>query len=171
MALTREFMEAVSQGNVLRVKIMLKDSLLVDTSFDQFHEMIRYAEPRLDGIWVNDEEDKEIFSESPEEFNAVLVGLVNHFSRRRVNHVKGMINQLYQPRSGVKRAYEREIAAALQKTSGFLDEYRGIIDDRKKMKEICVRISGAPQVDIKDIRQLRAAAQDIVAHCDKIMGR
>ena len=47
MALTREFVEAVSQRNMLRVKIMLKDSLLVDTTFNQFNEMVRYAESKL----------------------------------------------------------------------------------------------------------------------------
>ena len=47
MALTREFVEAVSQGNLLRVKIMLKDSLLVDTSFEQFNEMINGLMPLL----------------------------------------------------------------------------------------------------------------------------
>ena len=44
MAVTQEFKQAVLQNNNLKTKIMLKDSLLVDTSFNQFDEMLRYAE-------------------------------------------------------------------------------------------------------------------------------
>lgn len=93
MALTREFVEAVSQGNLLRVKIMLKDSLLVDTSFEQFNEMINYAEPRISGIWISDDDD-EAFSQNPicgrissrnqmdtkdiQELRAAAMRIVNH---------------------------------------------------------------------------------------------
>ena len=41
MAVTQEFKQAVLQNNNLKTKIMLKDSLLVDTSFNQFDEMLR----------------------------------------------------------------------------------------------------------------------------------
>lgn len=47
MAVTQEFKQAVLQNNNLKTKIMLKDSLLVDTSFNQFDEMLRYAESKL----------------------------------------------------------------------------------------------------------------------------
>ena len=40
MAVTQEFKQAVLQNNNLKTKIMLKDSLLVDTSFNQFDEML-----------------------------------------------------------------------------------------------------------------------------------
>ena len=43
MALTNAFHEAVSTGNVRRVRIMMKDSLLVDPSFREFNEMERAA--------------------------------------------------------------------------------------------------------------------------------
>ena len=43
MALTRAFYEAVETGNVRRVRIMMKDSLLVDPSFKEFMEMEKVA--------------------------------------------------------------------------------------------------------------------------------
>ena len=76
MALTQEFRYAVEQGNLLRVRIMLKDSLLVDTSFEQFNEMIRFAELKLDNLWINDEDDNEEFSQSTDELNIILAGLI-----------------------------------------------------------------------------------------------
>ena len=39
MAITNEFTEAVQAGNKMRVRIMLKDSLLVDPTAAQFNEM------------------------------------------------------------------------------------------------------------------------------------
>jgi hypothetical protein len=168
MALTREFVEAVSQGNLLRVKIMLKDSLLVDTSFNQFNEMLSYAEPRLSGIWVSDDEDDDVFSQSPEELNTILAGLVNNFSKRRVTHLKGMINKLYSSQPKPNQQYRREAAVVIKKTREVVNEYNGIVTDRKKIIEVCARISQNKQMDTKDIELIRTAAMSIVNHCDKI---
>ena len=168
MALTKEFVEAVSQGNLLRVKIMLKDSLLVDTSFNQFNEMLSYAEPRLSGIWVSDDEDDDVFSQSPEELNTILAGLVNNFSKRRVTHLMGMINKLYSSQPKPNQQYRREAVVVIKKTREVVNEYNGIVMDRKKIIEVCARISQNKQMDTKDIELIRTAAISIVNHCDKI---
>ncbi len=52
MALTPEFMTAVRNNNLLRVRIMLKDSLLVDKRFVQFTEMRQYAERMGVNFWM-----------------------------------------------------------------------------------------------------------------------
>lgn len=169
MALTREFREAVSQGNLLRVKIMLKDSLLVDTSFNQFNEMLNYAEQELGGIWVSDEEDNDVFSQSPEELNTILAGLVNNFSKRRVIHLKEMINKLYPSQPKVK--YNRRETGAvikIKKTREFDGECSGILNDEKKIREVCSRLRRRKQMDTKDVEELRTAAMSIVNHCDRI---
>ena len=167
MALTKEFVEAVSQGNKLRVKIMLKDSLLVDTTFAQFNEMMNYAETRLSGMWVNDSEDNEAFSQSPEELDVILAGLVNNFSKRRVTHLKGMISKMYPPKPKLQHK-SREKAIAIKMTREVFAEYNGIISAKKQIIEACSRISERKQMDTNDVEQLRVAAMRIVAHCDKI---
>lgn len=168
MALTKEFEEAVSQGNLLRVKIMLKDSLLVDTSFNQFNEMLSYAESRLSGIWVSDDEDDHVFSQSPEELNILLAGLVNSFSKRRVAHLKEMINKLYPPQPKIEHDVRRETAVVIKRTREVVGEYNGILINKKKIKEVCSRISSRNQMDTKDVEELKTAAMSIVNHCDKI---
>lgn len=168
MALTREFVEAVSQENLLRVKIMLKDSLLVDTSFNQFNEMLSYAEPRLSGIWVSDDEDDDVFSQSPEELNTILAGLVNNFSKRRVTHLKGMINKLYPPQTKIKNDVRRETAVVIKRTKEVVGEYSKILNNKNKITEVCSRVSRRKQMDTKDVEELRNAAMSIVNHCDKI---
>ena len=102
MAVTQEFKQAVLQNNNLKTKIMLKDSLLVDTSFNQFDEMLRYAASKLMEFWVKDEEDDEILSDDPQEFDVILAGLVNNFSHKRVNHLKKMISTMYPRKVGKK---------------------------------------------------------------------
>ena len=41
MAITSEFMEAVNNGNRTRVRIMLKDIMLVDPTMAKFDEMLK----------------------------------------------------------------------------------------------------------------------------------
>lgn len=171
MALTKEFMEAVSQENLLRVKIMLKDSLLVDTSFRQFGEMVKYAERQGCDIWISDDEDDAVFSQSSEELNAILAGLVNNFSKRRVNHLKKMINKLYASKHKTDQKYRREEVIVIKKTQKVLEEYRGIRENRMKIKDICAKIRKKGTLYTKDIDAIRDAATRIVNHCDKITGR
>lgn len=165
MALTREFVEAVSQENILRVKIMLKDSLLLDKSFNQFNEMLKYAESKLDCIWVSDDEDADAFSKSSEDLNTILVGLVNNFSRRRVNYLKDMINTLYPLQPKTIHTSRREEVVIVKKTRKFMRESRKIIDDKKKIEEIL----GRNQIYTKDIEEVKRAAMSIVSHCDNII--
>ena len=43
MALSNAFKKAVEDNSVRKIRIMLKDSLLVDPSFGRFNEMIQAA--------------------------------------------------------------------------------------------------------------------------------
>ena len=66
MAISREFENAVKEKNILRIRIMLKDSLLIDRSFSMFKELLEHTEEqgvkvlmdardsleRVDGPWT-----------------------------------------------------------------------------------------------------------------------
>ena len=60
MAITNEFMEAVQSGKMMRVRIMLKDSLLVDPTAAQFDEMEHYATEKMGNIYT--EHDGEVLN-------------------------------------------------------------------------------------------------------------
>jgi len=89
-----EFNSAVKAGNLLRARIMLKDSLIVDPTFAQFNEMLAYARVELpallesydDGILEDDRSkwDKDVM-------NTELVEIVNNFSQTRIDHLKRVI--------------------------------------------------------------------------------
>lgn len=172
MALTKEFRDAVEQGNLLRVRIMLKDSLLVDTSFEQFNEMLRYAELRLKGLWVSDEEDDEGFSQSPDELNNILVGLVNCFSKRRVDHLKKLIKKIYPPKPKPKNYGEkRETVVIIKRTREVVKEFNAVNENKRKINEVCAKALSKKQIDTSDIAAIRKAAMNIIEHCDKISGK
>lgn len=90
-----EFNSAVKTGNLLRVRIMLKDSLIVDPTFTQFNEMLAYArtelpellEPFDNGVLEDDHSkwDKDLM-------NMELVEIVNNFSQTRIDHLKRIIS-------------------------------------------------------------------------------
>ena len=90
-----EFNSAVKTGNLLRVRIMLKDSLIVDPTFAQFNEMFAYArtalpellEPYDNGALEDDRSkwDKDLM-------NMELVEIVNNFSQTRIDHLKRIIS-------------------------------------------------------------------------------
>lgn len=93
--LSPEFNSAVKTGNLLRVRIMLKDSLIVDPTFVQFNELFAYARQALPELLVpfdhgslEDERskwDKDLM-------NLELVEIVSNFSEARIDHLKKVIS-------------------------------------------------------------------------------
>ena len=93
MALSEEFKEAVEQNKKTRVRIMLKDSLLVDSSCAEFDERFRFAQSSMPDLM--DSHDGESFK-APEQWNEdylndQMVAGVNNFSKERVDLLKKMV--------------------------------------------------------------------------------
>ena len=86
MAITESFREAVRDGDLRRVHIMMKDSLLVDKTFREFAEMERAAGdlPELyqehDGRELIEDESKW----DADYMNLLMVQVVSNCSRERV---------------------------------------------------------------------------------------
>lgn len=94
--LTKEFYDAVKSGNVRRVRIMMKDSLLVDPTFEQFHDMEKIASS-MDGLY--DEHDGEELTKDRNQWdvdymNRVMVSVVSNFSHERLDHLKEVVRYL-----------------------------------------------------------------------------
>lgn len=98
MALTNEFIDAVSNNKKTRVRIMLKDIMLVDPSMRAFNEMISYAEKNMVDIY--DEHDGETLNSSStawteDYMNQQMVHVVTNFSKERVNLLKSIVEHRY----------------------------------------------------------------------------
>lgn len=97
MKLSEAFYKSVSEGNVLLVRIMMKDSLLIDKTFERFSEMERAAK-NMEGLY--DEHDGKQFvldrSLWTEDYmNTLMVEVINNFSHERIAHLKDVVRYLY----------------------------------------------------------------------------
>lgn len=95
MGLTKAFKEAVTSGDVRSVRIMMKNSLLIDPSFEQFKEM-EEAASSLQGLYeAHDGRDFQDQSTWDDNYmNKLMVQVVNNFSKQRVNHLKEVVQYL-----------------------------------------------------------------------------
>ena len=86
MALSNAFHEAVNEGNVRLVRIMMKDSLLLDPTFSSFSEMERAA-ANLAGLYDSSKWNDDYM-------NKLMVEVVLNFSHERVDHLKDVVHYL-----------------------------------------------------------------------------
>ncbi len=96
MALSNAFKKAVEDNSVRKIRIMLKDSLLVDPSFGRFNEMIQAASS-VEGLY-DEHNGKELVENQSEWDNAymdrLMVQVVDNFSHERLEHLKKVVRYL-----------------------------------------------------------------------------
>lgn len=100
--ITDSFRDAVSSNDVTGLRIMMKDSLLVDPSFSQFEEMYRLAK-NVPGLFDSHdgkkfENNKSLWND--DYMNKLMVQIVYNFSHERLNHLKEVVQTLRPERSG-----------------------------------------------------------------------
>ena len=98
MALTKEFIEAVDNGKRTRVRIMLKDIMLVDPSLKTFDEMLTYADKNMSDLYdQHDGEELNTDSSAWDEdyLNQQMVSVVTNFSKERIALLGKIVKKLY----------------------------------------------------------------------------
>lgn len=96
MAITNAFRSAVAAGNVRGIRIMMKDSLLVDPTFAEFSEMEHYTR-NLSGLYDEHdgrelEDDKTTWKD--DYMNKLMVQVVGNFSHERIGRLKEIVRHL-----------------------------------------------------------------------------
>ena len=92
------FIEAVNNNKLIRVRIMIKDSLLVDRSFKQANKMIEAAEKKMPDLWDEHDGQELDYDKShwnDELMNREMVRVVNNFSHERIDFLKAIVKYLY----------------------------------------------------------------------------
>lgn len=95
--ISQEFSTAISDNNLLRARVLLKDSLLADPTFKQFDEMLSYAKERIPGIILpfdGKSLEKDCSKWNKELMNLELVKLVSNFSSERIEYIKQVISKV-----------------------------------------------------------------------------
>ena len=101
MAISQEFSKAVDEKKYTKIKIILKDSMLVDPTMKQFDELLAYATEHLGNLYEehdgeNLEYDTTLWNETY--LNRQMVIVVSNFSKERVGLLKNMVRYLYRER-------------------------------------------------------------------------
>ena len=102
MAVTQEFINAVTQNDLLLVRIMMKDSLLLDPTCKQFNEMEQYAKSNIDGLYQAHDDEMLEYDHAKwniEYLNEQLVKLMSNFSEERAALLKNMVGVLYKDKA------------------------------------------------------------------------
>lgn len=96
MALSNAFYEAVNSGNIRRVRIMMKDSLLLDPTFSRFKEMENKSQ-NLIGLYEKHNGKTFILDSSKWDDNymdKLMVEVLMNFSHERIEHLKDVVQYL-----------------------------------------------------------------------------
>lgn len=104
MAITNAFREAVENGNMIGIRIMLKDSLLVDPSFKEFAEMECLVSQISNFYDIHDGREL-IIDESMWDNNymdKLMVQVVRNFSHERVEHLKKVVRKLHPATASIQ---------------------------------------------------------------------
>lgn len=128
MALTNAFQEAVVGKNIQKIRIMLKDSLLVDPTFERFSEMEEYASSVVN---LYDKHDGRKLAEDQNAWNDIymdklMVQVVGNFSHERVEHLKDVVRYLrpVPEIKGNETVHETERFSTMTETRGGQTEYQ-----------------------------------------------
>lgn len=102
MAITNEFRDAVQTGKKTRVRIMLKDMMLVDPTMKQFDEMLEFAKSNIPDLF--DEHNEEVLKYDCGDWNESylnnqMVAVVSNFSKERVELLRNMVKYVYRDKA------------------------------------------------------------------------
>lgn len=102
MTITQEFRDSVKNRDNRMVRIMLKDSLVVDPTFREFNEMLKIAESDITDLY--DEHDGEVLKYEESRWtkgymDEQMVQVVYNFSKERVDLLKRICKHIYSERA------------------------------------------------------------------------
>lgn len=119
MEVTNTFKEAVRTKEVLKVRIMMKDSLLVDPEFKLFDAMRRAADPLdKEGILYDEHDGRSFREESAwddDYMHELMVRVIRNFSKERLEHLKEVISKLHPLSEEEKKKLDAQKKARQQK--------------------------------------------------------
>lgn len=107
MSVSQEFTNALEEKDIITVRIMFKNSLIVDPTFEDFKQMCKEAEKIL-GDDLYDEHDGEKLKNNSSEYtkdymNRQMVIVLNNFSKERLEKLKEICGYIYKDYADKKR--------------------------------------------------------------------
>lgn len=97
-----KFTKAVENGDIDSVRLFLSNELMLDPRGDSFHEMLNYAESRLEGLFVADDGNRS--EKDPSEWNEDFMFKVKNeldmnFSREKLSYYESVTKQVLKDKA------------------------------------------------------------------------
>lgn len=156
--LTNSFFEAVDEKNIRRLRIMMKNSLLVDLSFKQFNEMSKYVK-NIEGMYDEHDDKQCPFEEDKSKWdknymNKQMTRVVNNFSKKRIEHVKKVITYVYSnEKKNVNESTNVNIHQIIELPK--LKDAKKALNDIKKECEKALKEKDPSKIIPKDPKTIR----------------
>ena len=99
MNINQEFIDAVNAQDTLLVRIMLKDSLIIDPTLTEFDRLIAFAEEKVDDLYDTHDGEELLYDVtcwSKDYMNDQMVSVVSNFSEKRLELLKSIVKYVYR---------------------------------------------------------------------------
>lgn len=176
------FEEALRENNIIRIRLMMKNSLLYDPSFKSFDEMETLAEKYKVNIWQDSAAEVLIKRDKPwtiDDVNYELTAIVSHFTKERIVYLKDLITDVYCSDINIntinyskkykndsnKVNYERKLI------TNFLN-MQILINDARRDKSINLSADAWQNINLSKrvINNVKKYACEIIQYCDQLSG-
>ena len=110
MAVTKAFMNAVAKHDIQKIRIMMKDSLLVDPTFRDFDKMSKLAAnvPGLYDVHNGKNLLSDVTAWNDEYMDKQMVEVLWNFSHKRLDHLKQVVRAL-RPTPGQFSSFQNRV--------------------------------------------------------------
>ena len=166
------FEEALRKNNILKIRLMMKNSLLYDPSFKSFDEMEKLAEKYKVNIWQDSSVEVLIKRDKPwtiDDVNYELTAIVSNFTKERIVYLKDLITDVYYnekyKNDSNKINYGRKLI------SNFLN-MQILINDARRDKSINLSADAWQNINLSKrvINNVKKYANEIICYCNQLSG-
>jgi len=150
--ITKAFKEAVKNKNISLVRIMMKDSLIVDPSLKTFNKMNTLAS-QIEGLY-DDFDNRELRADESlwdsEYLDLLMVQLLRNFSRERIRHIKKIVKKIYPMEVPNSKRYRDKVVSTKGSSRKSYQEQKN-----KDLKQLEIRLEKNPS-KIEAIKKIAA---------------
>ena len=137
--ISREFQENIESGDVMLVRCVLSNDLIVDRTFKKFKEEFEVARKKMDLLVPYDEEAFEADSEKwdMEYLSHQKVALIENFSEERIAHMQEVITKVMPPvtekKSNTTLSYQTPSGGKAKRTGKTVTVTRQVEKDKERV--------------------------------------
>lgn len=150
--ITKAFKEAVKNKNISLVRIMMKDSLIVDPSLKTFNKMNTLAS-QIEGLY-DDFDNRELRADESlwdsQYLDLLMVQLLRNFSRERIRHIKQIVKKIYPMEVPNSKRYRDKVVSTKGSSRKSYQQQKN-----KDLKQLEIRLEKNPS-KIEAIKKIAA---------------